>query len=143
VFLAAPASCLVLLLGALTSSAWRPMAAMPAMPLAYRSFWRMHGELLTAALRAFFHHMRLRPFVLATVVDRVVSMLVWALWTGLVTAAAHSTCAGVVSIVACWALEVCMRRRFVLQAGSGGRRPGSSGGSSGSGGGGARARARQ
>jgi hypothetical protein len=77
----------------------------------------MHGELLTAGLRAFFQHMRLRPFVLFTCVNTALCMLVWAPWSGAATALGRSSFAGLASIVVCWSLEVCMRRRFILQGG--------------------------
>jgi hypothetical protein len=44
----------------------------------------------------------------------VVSMQIWAPWSGVVTAVERSAQAGVVSVVVCWALELCYRRRFVL-----------------------------
>lgn len=113
-FLGAPSCGLLLCLLALASTAWQP-STMPPMPLAYRSFWRMHGELLTAGLRAFFQHMRLRPFIVYTAMDRLVSILLWSPWSGVPSAIGRSACAGLASLVCCWALEVCMRHRFVLQ----------------------------
>lgn len=112
-FLASPIIGLLLCFLVLFTNAWQP-SSMPPMPLAYRSFWRMHGELITAALRAFFQHMRLRPFILYTTVDRLISMQIWAPWSGVLTAIGRSTAAGVVSVVVCWALELCCRRSFVL-----------------------------
>lgn len=112
-FLASPCVGLVLCFLVLATNAWQP-ATMPPMPVAYRSFWHLHGELITAALRAFFQHMRLRPFLLYTIVDRVISMQIWAPWSGFMTAVNRSSCAGLVSVVVCWALELCFRRRFVL-----------------------------
>lgn len=112
-FLASPAIGLLLSFLVLFTNSWQP-AAMPPMPVAYRSFWRMHGELLTASLRAFFQHQRLTPFILYTLVDRVISMQLWAPWSGVLAAVRRSALAGAVSVVACWALELCFRRRFVL-----------------------------
>lgn len=125
-FLAAPGIGLLLCFLVLATNAWQP-SSMPPMPLAYRSFWRMHGELITATLRAFFQHMRLRPFILYTTVDRVVSMQVWAPWSGVLSAVRRSTLAGMVSVLMCWALELCFRRRFVL-AGLYQQHPGQGGG---------------
>jgi hypothetical protein len=68
-FLTAPCIGLLLCFLVLFTNAWQPLA-MPPMPVAYRSFWRTHGELITAALHGFFQHMRLRPFILYTLVDR-------------------------------------------------------------------------
>jgi hypothetical protein len=113
-FLASPAIVLLLSFLVLFTNAWQP-ADMPPMPVAYRSFWRMHGELLTASLRAFFQHQRLTPFILYTLVDRVISMQLWAPWSGVLTAVRRSALAGAVSVVVCWALELCYRRRFVLE----------------------------
>lgn len=62
----------------------------------------------------------------ACVLSAVISMQIWPPWSGVLTAVGRSAQAGVVSVVVCWALELCYRRRFVLAglygpaAGSGG-----------------------
>lgn len=111
-FLTPPLNAL-LLLTYILSSGWQ-LAAMPPMPQAYKSFWHVHGELITAALRAFFHHQRLRPFLLYTAVERVMCIYLWAPLAGVLSCVSRSLLAGVVSVLMCWALELYFRRRFVL-----------------------------
>jgi hypothetical protein len=113
-FLAAPFMGLLLCFLVFFTSAWQP-STMPPMPHAYYAFWAMHGELITAALRTFFQHMRLRPFIVYTLVDRVISMQLWAPFCGVMTAVGRSSLAGLVSVAGCWALELCCRRRFVME----------------------------
>ncbi len=111
-FLSSPSTGL-LLLACLFTNTWPP-AALPPIPRAYSSFFRVHGELTAAVSRAFFHNQRLRPFLLYTALDRVIWAHLWAPWLGASTALMRSLFAGVVSVLMCWALELYFRRRFVL-----------------------------
>lgn len=113
VFLSAP-SIGLLLLATLFSSTRQPASVQQPTPTAFSSFLRVHGELTAAALRAFFHHQRLRPFLLYTALDRAVCVHLWAPYLGGLAALVRSLLAGVVSVLMSWALELYFRRKFVL-----------------------------
>jgi hypothetical protein len=111
-FLSAPGTALIFL-ACLFSGTWQRVA-MHTMPPAFFSFLRVRGELTAAALRAFFHHQRLRPYLLYIAMDRMVCVHLWAPFLGGAAALTRALTAGVVSGLMCWALELYFRRRFVL-----------------------------
>lgn len=111
-FLSAPGTALVFLV-CLFSGTWQHVT-MHTMAPAFFAFLRVRGELTAAALRAFFHHQRLRPFLLYMAVDSMVCVHLWAPFLGGAAALSRALLAGVMSVLMCWALELYFRRRFVL-----------------------------
>ncbi|KAF6252357.1 hypothetical protein COO60DRAFT_1644130 [Scenedesmus sp. NREL 46B-D3] len=88
----------------------------PAMLLpnrAYRAYWASRGELQTSILRPFLQHMRVRPYLVYTLVDASICVWVFAQVFGVWAVVERWSLAVVLSIVLCWGLELYMRRRFV------------------------------
>ncbi|WIA20853.1 hypothetical protein OEZ85_005202 [Tetradesmus obliquus] len=80
---------------------------------AYRAYWASRGELQTGMLRPFLQHMRLRPYLVYTLIDAAISVWVFAQVFGVWAAVERWSCAVVVSVSLCWGLDLYMRRRFV------------------------------
>jgi len=88
---------------------------------AIKAFSTGRGELVTGAMRAFTQHMRIRPYIIYTMCDTIVSILVLGRVYGFATAAYRWCSAAMVSITLSWGFELYMRRLFVarqLQAGA-------------------------
>jgi hypothetical protein len=80
---------------------------------AYRAYWASRGELQTNILRPFLQHMRLRPYLLYTLIDAAISVWVFAQVFGVWAVVERWSFAVVLSIALCWGLDLYMRRRFV------------------------------
>jgi hypothetical protein len=80
---------------------------------AYRAYWTSRGELQTNILRPFLQHMRVRPYLVYTLIDAALSMWVFAQVFGVWAVVERWSFAVVLSVVLCWGLDLYMRRRFV------------------------------
>jgi hypothetical protein len=80
---------------------------------AYRAYWGSRGELQTNILRPFLQHMRVRPYLVYTLIDAALSVWVFAQVFGVWAVVERWSFAVVLSIVLCWGLDLYMRRRFV------------------------------
>eukprot|EP00775_Hariotina_reticulata_P004990 gene4990-5232_t len=77
---------------------------------AIKAYSTGRGELVTGSMRAFTQHMRLRPYILYTLSDTLLSILVLGRVYGVATAAYRWCTAAAVSILLSWAFELYMRR---------------------------------
>jgi hypothetical protein len=80
---------------------------------AYRAYWTSRGELQTNILRPFLQHMRVRPYLVYTLIDAALSVWVFSQVFGVWAVVERWSFAVVLSVVLCWGLDLYMRRRFV------------------------------
>jgi hypothetical protein len=80
---------------------------------AYGAYWASRGELQTNILRPFLQHMRLRPYVVYTLIDAAVTSWVFGQVFGLWAAVARMGFAAGLSVGVSWVFDLYMRRRFV------------------------------
>lgn len=112
VLLVAPAMALTAICLALVSTLQgTPLLLVP--DRAHSAYWRTRGELQTSILRSFTHHMRLRPYAAATLIDAGVSLWAFSHVFGLWQALQRFCVAAAVSVGLCWGLDWYMRCRFV------------------------------
>jgi hypothetical protein len=108
------APCMALITLLMTLSALlegRPALLLPNR--AYRAYWSSRGELSTNIMRPFLQHMRLRPYLLYTLIDAAVTSWVFGQVFGMWAAVARMGLAAGMSVGVCWGFDLYMRRRFV------------------------------
>lgn len=109
--LIAPSMALITLLMSLSAlSQGRPALLLPNR--AYRAYWASRGELQTGMLRPFLQHMRLRPYLVYTLIDAALTAWVFAQVFGVWAAVARMVAAAGMSVGICWGFDLHMRRRF-------------------------------
>jgi hypothetical protein len=79
----------------------------------YRSYWASRGELQTNILRPFLQHMRVRPYLVYTLIDAALSVWVFGQVFGVVAAVVRMGVAAGLGAAICWGFDLYMRRRFV------------------------------
>ncbi|WIA41143.1 hypothetical protein OEZ86_004766 [Tetradesmus obliquus] len=80
---------------------------------AYRAYWASRGELQTGMLRPFLQHMRLRPYLVYTLIDAALTAWVFVQVFGVWAAVARMVVAAGMSVGICWGFDLHMRRRFI------------------------------
>jgi hypothetical protein len=79
----------------------------------YRSYWASRGELQTNILRPFLQHMRVRPYLVYTLIDAALSVWVFGQVFGTFAAMIRLGVAAGLGVGISWGFDLYMRRRFV------------------------------
>lgn len=95
-------------------SVWRGQPPVLLPNRAYTAYWASRSEIYTGIIRAFMQHMRVRPYLVYTLIDAAISVWVFAQVFGVWAAVQRWSVAVVVSVGLSWGLDLHMRRRFVI-----------------------------
>jgi hypothetical protein len=79
----------------------------------YSAYWTSRGELQTNILRPFLQHMRVRPYLVYTLIDAALSVWVFGQVFGMWAAVLRMGVAAGLGVGICWGFDLYMRRRFV------------------------------